>query len=104
MLADVLNDQRGGYLDLTTGTVWPAELVDDGQVEGLEPFEEADPELWLECPGRVAATLTATWRTHRRADRRAGPWRPGRGPGGQERLPPLPGRPEAARDPKINVG
>jgi len=51
MLGDVLNDQRGGYLDLTTGTVWPAELVDDGQVEGLEPFEEADPELWLDVPG-----------------------------------------------------
>ena len=50
MLGDVLNDQRGGYLDLTTGTVWPAELVDDGQVEGLEPFEEADPELWLDVP------------------------------------------------------
>jgi len=51
MLGDVLNDQRGGYLDLTTGTVWPAELVDDGQVEGLEPFEDADPELWLDVPG-----------------------------------------------------
>jgi hypothetical protein len=51
MLGDVLNDQWGGYLDLSTGTVWPAELVDDGQVEGLEPFEEADPELWLEVPG-----------------------------------------------------
>jgi hypothetical protein len=50
MLGDVLNDQRGGYLDLTSGTVWPAELVDDGQVEGLEPFEDADPELWLDVP------------------------------------------------------
>jgi hypothetical protein len=51
MLGNVLIDQRGGYLDLSTGTVWPAELVDDGQVEGLEPFEEADPELWLDVPG-----------------------------------------------------
>ncbi len=51
MLGGVLNDQRGGYLDLTTGTVWPAELVDDGKVEGLGPFEEADSELWLDLPG-----------------------------------------------------
>jgi hypothetical protein len=51
LLGDVLDAQRDGYLDLTTGTVLPAELVDDGQVEGLEPFEEADPELWLDVPG-----------------------------------------------------
>lgn len=51
MLGDVLNDQRGGHLNLTTGTVWPAELVDDGQVEGLEPSADADPELWLDVPG-----------------------------------------------------
>ena len=63
MLGDVLNDQRGGYLDRTTGTVWPAELVDDGQVEGLAPFEDADPQLWLDVPGEAAATPTATWRT-----------------------------------------
>ncbi|MCA0331938.1 MAG: UPF0158 family protein [Actinobacteria bacterium] len=50
-LGDVLNDQRGGYIDLRSGTVWPAELVDDGQVDGLEPFEESDPELWLDVPG-----------------------------------------------------
>jgi hypothetical protein len=50
-LGEVLNNERGGYLDRTTGTVWPAELVDDGQVEGLEPFEDADPELWLDVPG-----------------------------------------------------
>ena len=50
-LGDVLNDQRGGYIDLRAGTVWPAELVDDGQVDGLEPFEESDPELWLDVPG-----------------------------------------------------
>ena len=51
MLGDVLNDQRGGCLDLTTGTVWPCELVDAGQVEGLELFEDADPQLWLDVPG-----------------------------------------------------
>jgi hypothetical protein len=39
-LGDVLHDQRGGYVDLGVGTVWPADLVDDGQVEGLESFEE----------------------------------------------------------------
>jgi hypothetical protein len=50
-LGDVLNDQRGGYIDLRAGTVWPAELVDDGQVDGLEPFEEPDLELWLDVPG-----------------------------------------------------
>ena len=51
MLGDVLNDQRGGYLDLRDGTVWPVELVEDGQVEDLDPFQEADPELWLDVPG-----------------------------------------------------
>ena len=51
MLGDVLGDQRGGYLDLTTGTVWPIELVEDGQVEGLDPYEDPDPQLWLEVPG-----------------------------------------------------
>jgi hypothetical protein len=50
-LGDVLNDQRGGYIDLRTGSVWPAELADDGHVDGLEPFEESDPELWLDVPG-----------------------------------------------------
>jgi hypothetical protein len=50
-LGDVLNDQRGGYIDLRAGTVWPAELVDDGQVDGLESFEESDQELWLDVPG-----------------------------------------------------
>jgi hypothetical protein len=50
-LGDVLNDQRGGYVDLRAGTVWPAELVDDGQVDGLEPFEESDPVIWLDVPG-----------------------------------------------------
>jgi hypothetical protein len=51
MLGDVLNDQRGGYLDRAAGTVWPVELVEDGQVECLNPFEDADPELWLDVPG-----------------------------------------------------
>ena len=51
MLGDVLGDQRGGYFDLTTGTVWPIELVEDGQVEGLDPYEDPDPQLWLEVPG-----------------------------------------------------
>jgi hypothetical protein len=51
MLGDVLNDLRGGYIDLRAGTVWPAELIDDGQVEGPEPIEESDPDIWLEVPG-----------------------------------------------------
>ena len=51
MLGEVLNDQRGGYLDRAAGTVWPVELVEDGQVEGLDPFTDADPELWLDVPG-----------------------------------------------------
>ena len=51
MLGDVLGDQRGGYLDLTTGTVWPIELVEDGQVEGLESAEDPDPTQWLDVPG-----------------------------------------------------
>lgn len=50
-LGDVLSDQRGGYIDLRAGTVWPAELVEDGEVDGLEPFKESDPELWLDVPG-----------------------------------------------------
>ena len=36
---------------MAIGAVWQAELVDDGQVEGLQPFEDADPELWLDVPG-----------------------------------------------------
>lgn len=44
-LADILGDQRGGYLDLSTGMTWPAELVEDGQVEDVDP--EEDPERWL---------------------------------------------------------
>lgn len=51
MLDDVLNDQRGGYLDLTTGTAWPIESVEDGQVEDLDPYEDPDPQLWLDVPG-----------------------------------------------------
>jgi len=51
MLGDVLNDQRGGYLDRAAGTVWPVELVEAGQVEGLDPLEDVDPELWLDVPG-----------------------------------------------------
>jgi hypothetical protein len=51
MLGEVLGAQRGGYLDLTTGTVWPIELVEDGQVEGLAPYGDPDPQLWLDVPG-----------------------------------------------------
>ena len=51
MLGEVLGDQRGGYLDLTTGAVWPIELVEDGQVEGLDPYGDPDPQLWLDVPG-----------------------------------------------------
>jgi len=51
MLADSLNQQDGGYLDLTTGTTWPLELVEMGQVDGLESFDDPDPELWLDVPG-----------------------------------------------------
>ena len=40
MFGGVMCDQRGGYLELATGHVWPIELVEDGQVEGLEPFKE----------------------------------------------------------------
>jgi hypothetical protein len=31
--------------------VWPVAVVEDGQVEGLEPFEEPDPHLWLDVEG-----------------------------------------------------
>lgn len=51
MLGDVLGDANGGYLDLATGTAWPFEIVEDGQVEGLDPHEDPDPALWLEVPG-----------------------------------------------------
>ena len=51
MLGDVLGGERGGYLDLTTGTVWPIELVEDGQVEGLAPYQDPPPQLWLEVSG-----------------------------------------------------
>ncbi len=64
MVGDVPNDQRGGYLRLTTGTVWAAELVNAGQVEGLERFQEADQELWLHVTLEASCDAYATtWRT-----------------------------------------
>lgn len=51
MLGEVLGDANGGYLDLVNGSAWPFEIVEDGQVEGLDPDEVPDPQLWLEIPG-----------------------------------------------------
>lgn len=51
LLADVLGDPRGGYLDLTTGDVWPMEVVDDGQVDDLDPEGDPDPHRWLVVDG-----------------------------------------------------
>lgn len=48
-LADVLGDQRGGYLDLSTGMTWPVELVEDDQLDDVDPDD--DPERWLDVPG-----------------------------------------------------
>ena len=52
-LGDVLGDQRGGYLDLTTGTAWPLELIELGQVDDLDPDDDPDddPDRWLDIPG-----------------------------------------------------
>lgn len=52
-LGDVLGDQRGGCLDLTTGTAWPLELIELGQVDDLDPDDDPDddPDRWLDIPG-----------------------------------------------------
>jgi len=52
-LGDVLGDQRGGYLDLTTGTAWSLELIEIGQVDDLHPYDDPDPDRWLDIPGEA---------------------------------------------------
>lgn len=51
MIGELLCDEGGGYLDLGTGTAWPLEIVELGEVDSLEPFGDPDPELWVEVPG-----------------------------------------------------
>lgn len=48
MLGDVLGDSRGGYLDLSTGDVWPMDVIDDGQVDGLDSDDDPDPDRWVD--------------------------------------------------------
>ena len=45
-LGDVLSDERGGYLELATGAVWPASVVEDGDIEDLDP-DELGYDQWL---------------------------------------------------------
>jgi hypothetical protein len=49
-LGDVLSDERGGYLELATGEVWTASVVEDGDVEDLDP-DELESDRWLYVPG-----------------------------------------------------
>ena len=49
-LGDVLSGERGGYLELATGEVWPASVVEDGDVEDLDP-DELESDRWLDVPG-----------------------------------------------------
>ena len=49
-LGDVLSDERGGYLELATGEVWPASVVEDGDMEDLDP-DELESDRWLYVPG-----------------------------------------------------
>jgi hypothetical protein len=51
MIGDLLCDEGGGYIDLETGAAWPLEMVELGEVDGLEAFGDPDPELWLDVPG-----------------------------------------------------
>jgi hypothetical protein len=45
-LADLCQDQGGGWIDLRSGTCWPQELLDLGDVEDV-PDPEADSADWL---------------------------------------------------------
>ena len=45
-LGDVVSDERGGYLELATGEVWPASVVEDGDIEDLDP-DELGYDQWL---------------------------------------------------------
>jgi Uncharacterised protein family (UPF0158) len=49
-LGDVLSDERGGYLELATGDVWPASVIEDGDMEDLDP-DEIESDRWLNVPG-----------------------------------------------------
>jgi len=49
-LGDVLSDERGGYLELASGAVWPASVVEDGDMEDLDP-DELESDRWLYVPG-----------------------------------------------------
>jgi hypothetical protein len=51
MIGELLCNEGGGYLDLGTGAAWPLEIVELGEIDGLEPFGDPDPELWLDVPG-----------------------------------------------------
>lgn len=51
MIGDLLCDEGGGYIDLQTGAAWPLEIVELGEVDGLDAFGDPDPELWLDVPG-----------------------------------------------------
>lgn len=49
-LGDVVSDERGGYLELASGAVWPASVVEDGDIEDLDP-DELESDRWLYVPG-----------------------------------------------------
>jgi hypothetical protein len=63
MLGNVLGYERGGYLDLTTGTVWPIELVEDDRLRASPLTRTRTRSCGWRCPARAAATPTATWPT-----------------------------------------
>jgi hypothetical protein len=43
MIGDLLCDEGGGYVDLETGAAWPLEMVELGEVHGLEAFGGSRP-------------------------------------------------------------
>jgi hypothetical protein len=51
-VGDALADERGGYLDLTDGMVWPTSVLEDGDVDDIDPEEEPDRFLFVDGWGR----------------------------------------------------
>ena len=62
-LGDVLSDEFGGCLELTTGEMWPSPVIEDGEMENLDP-DGLDPDRWLHVhggDGREAWRATASF-------------------------------------------
>lgn len=47
-VGNALADQRGGYLDLSDGMVWPSNVLEDGDVDGIDPDEEPERFLFVD--------------------------------------------------------